>query len=90
MTFLLFFYELEVWEMDKMQQQKMLTAGVTEMIKEGKDGESLRASAESNPNIRNLLIDIGILATKSYDSEWLESQKSWLEAYQRGNWFPTY
>ena len=72
--------------MDKMTEQKMLVAGIGEIVADGKDGESLTKTAASNSNIRHLLIDIGILATKSYDSEWLESQRGWLEAYNRGNW----
>lgn len=71
--------------MDKMQEQKMLAAGIREMVADGKDGESLTKTSTSSSEIRQLLIDIGILATKSYDSEWLESQRGWLESYKRGN-----
>lgn len=66
-----------------MQEQKMLEAGIKAMVEVGKDAVSLRTNAQSNPETRQLLIDIGILVTKSYDSEWLESQRGWLEAYQR-------
>ena len=71
--------------MDKMQEQKMLAAGIREMVADGKDSESLTKTSASNSEIRQLLIDIGILVTKSYDSEWLESQRGWLESYRRGN-----
>jgi len=53
------------------------------MIADGKDAEELKDIAERSLMCRNLLIDIGILATKSYDSVWLEGQREWLEAYQR-------
>ena len=66
-----------------MQEQKMLDAGIKAMVEDGKDGNVLRTKAQSNPEARQLLIDIGILVTKSYDSEWLESQRGWLEAYER-------
>lgn len=68
---------------NKMQEQKMLDAGIKAMVEDGKDGDVLRTKAQSNPETRRLLIDIGILVTKSYDSEWLESQRGWLETYQR-------
>ena len=71
--------------MDKMQEQKMLAAGIREMVADGGNDEYLTKTSTSNSEIRQLLIDIGILATKSYDSEWLESQRSWLESYKRGN-----
>ena len=66
-----------------MQEQKMLDAGIKAMVEDGKDGESLRTKAQSNPETRQLLIDIGILVTKSYNSEWLEGQRGWLETYKR-------
>ena len=66
-----------------MQEQKMLDSGIKAMVEDGKDGDVLRTKAQSNPEVRQLLIDIGILATKSYDSEWLEGQRGWLEAYKR-------
>ena len=68
---------------DKMQEQKMLDAGIKAMVEDGKDGESLRTKAQSNPETRQLLIDIGILVTKSYDSAWLKGQRGWLEDYRR-------
>ena len=71
---------------NKMQEQKMLDAGIKAMVEDGKDGNVLRTKAQSNPETRQLLIDIGILVTKSYDSEWLESQRGWLETYQRSLW----
>lgn len=71
---------------NNMQEQKMLEAGIKAMVEVGKDAESLRSNAQSNPETRQLLIDIGILVTKSYDSEWLESQRGWLEAYERSLW----
>ena len=67
-----------------MQEQKMLDAGIKAMVEDlERTVMSSETKAQSNPETRQLLIDIGILVTKSYDSEWLESQRGWLETYQR-------
>lgn len=64
---------------------KMLAAGIKAMVADGKDGESLAVHANRSPTTHQLLVDIGILATKSYDSEWLQSQQGWLKVYNESN-----